>query len=100
MAGKAGAKGFSDRLSQHALPALFTYPSSVAVSADGADLYVADTWNHRVRVVTLRNGDRLLPPTIDNSPRTLLCLQHVRDGFFSLTASPPASHVDLLALSF
>jgi len=32
--------------------ALFYYPSGLAMSAGGAELYVADQSNHRIRVIT------------------------------------------------
>lgn len=52
----AGGKepGFADG---PAPEALFAHPMGIAISQDGATLYVADTANNRIRVISLRSPD-------------------------------------------
>jgi NHL repeat len=45
-----GSKGFSGDGGQ-ATSATLSYPSGVAVDVPG-NIYIADTWNHRIRMVT------------------------------------------------
>ena len=52
LAGSAAA-GFSEGLGA---AAAFSYPLGLATSADGAQLYVADSSNHRLRAVSLGSG--------------------------------------------
>jgi sugar lactone lactonase YvrE len=40
-----------------AAEALLNRPQDVAVTADGVSLFIADSFNHRIRVVNLRTGD-------------------------------------------
>ena len=50
-----GASGSSDGLAKRG-DATFTFPSGVAVSPDGGFVYVADTKNHKIRVIILGSG--------------------------------------------